>query len=224
MFELPQLPDWNALHVLVIHFPIALLLLAAPALLGLALVIPKHSRQLAAAAGLMLVLGTGFCYVAQSTGDAALELAHAQGASEDEAIDATLDKHKHMAETATRYFTFFTAAFLAYLLVIGLRKEPLPVAANAALLALFLGVNAVLALGLGNAAHYGGRLVHEHGLLAPLEPGAGNAAAQAAGEFSGDAYPEHSVADADEEHDTADVEQAEDSDSGRGRGRGRGGD
>jgi heme A synthase len=204
MFSIPQPPDWNALHVLVVHFPIALLMLAAPVLIGLALIIPKHSRQFAAAAAVMLLLGTGTCYLALNTGDAAEELAVAQGAESDPDIAKALHEHKEMAEAVTRYFTIFTAAFVLFLIVTSLRKEALPAAANVALLLLFLCGNALLALGLANAAHHGGLLVHEHGLLAPLSPGAGKAALDASlgSDETGD-YSEIDPSD-DEDRSTAD--------------------
>lgn len=206
MFSLPQLPDWNALHVLVIHFPLALLMLATPVLLFMALVIPAYSRQLAVAAAVLLLLGTGLCFLALSTGEAAGELAKAQGALEDEEIRTTLNQHAEWATQVSRMFSVLSAAFMIYLLVLLTRKEPLPRTANALILALFLAANLVLALGLGNAAHEGGELVHEHGILAPLAPGAGKAAAAAAaGEGSGyDAYPEHSSVEDHSEHEAED--------------------
>jgi heme A synthase len=180
MFSVPQLPDWNSLHVLVIHFPIALLLLASPALLFIAMFTPKHAKPLAAAAGLILALGTGLCYLATQTGEAAEHLAQAQGVMDDQQIHATLEKHAQMATQSRNYFTIFTAVFLLYLLVIGTRKDELHPVLNSLLLLLFFAGNAVLALGLGNAAHAGGELVHSYGITALLEPGAGEAAAAAA--------------------------------------------
>ncbi len=182
MFSLPPLPPWNAAHVLLVHFPIALLMLAAPALLFFAIIIPKASRHFAAAAALMLIMGTGLCYLATQTGEAAEQLANAQGAKDDPAIHATLEKHSHMAEASRNYFTYFTAAFLVYLLIITTRKqEDIHAGANAFVLALFLAGNGVLALGLGNAAHEGGELVQIHGITAPI-----NGDAAAAGAAEGD--------------------------------------
>ena len=170
MFSIPPIPAWNAIHVLLIHFPIALLLAALPVMLLAALVWPKTSRQFAIAAGLMLVLGTVACYVATNTGQAAEHLANQQGAREDKELHEAIETHSHYGETARDWYTYFSAAFLLYLLVPVFMKKELPVGINAALLVLFLGASGVCGLVLANAAHAGGMLVHAHGLTAPLDP------------------------------------------------------
>jgi uncharacterized membrane protein len=187
MFNLPPIPAWNAVHVLLIHFPIALLLAALPVLLLAALVWPKTSRQFAIAAGLMLVLGTVACYVATQTGQAAEELARKQGVLEDHEIHEALETHAHYGETVRNWYTYFAAAYLLFLLLPVMLKKELPAGANAMLLMLFLGVSGGLGLALVNTAHAGGILVHEHGLLAPLVNGqaAEDAAAAAGGATDG---------------------------------------
>jgi uncharacterized membrane protein len=185
MFNIPPIPAWNALHVLVIHFPIALLIAAFPVLLLAALVWPKTSRQFAVAAGLMLVLGTAACYLATQTGEAAEHLANQQGARQDHELHEAIETHSHYGETARDWYTYFSVVFLLYLLVPVLTKKELPAGVNAALLVLFLVASGVCALVLANTAHAGGLLVHEHGLTAPLG-NSQDAAGAAQGGDSGD--------------------------------------
>lgn len=169
MFDIPPIPAWNAIHVLLIHFPIALLLAALPVMLLAALVWPKTSRQFAIAAGLMLVLGTAACYLATNTGEAAEHLANQQGAGDDHELHEAIETHAHYGETARDWYTYFAGIFLLYLLLPVILKKELPVGANAALLVAFLAASGVCGLVLANAAHAGGMLVHAHGLTAPLD-------------------------------------------------------
>ncbi|HMM34152.1 MAG TPA: hypothetical protein PKA62_05380, partial [Thermoanaerobaculia bacterium] len=74
MIELPPMPSWDGLHPLIVHFPVALLLVA-PVLVLLALVVRGHRRGLLLAALALMVLGTAASWVAVSTVEAAGKLA-----------------------------------------------------------------------------------------------------------------------------------------------------
>jgi len=182
MFDIPPIPAWNAIHVLLIHFPIALLLAALPVMLLAALVWPKTSRQFAIAAGLMLVLGTVACYVATNTGQAAEHLANEQGARDDHEIHEAIEKHSDLGEKTRDWYTYFAAIYLLYLLLPVIMKKELPVGLNAGLLVLFLAASGVCGLGLANTAHAGGMLVHVHGITAPLGGPEGTTADSAKGD------------------------------------------
>lgn len=177
-FSLPSLPDFNALHVLVVHFPIALLMVAVPLMLLVAVLFTRFSRYFAVAAALFLCLGVGSAYIATLSGEAAEELAEEMGAGEDPVIHEAIEHHAEMAEQTRNAYAIFAAVFLLYLIISGLPRREWSPALNGVLLVLFLAASLAGALSIGNTAHSGGVLVHTHGLLAPLENGA--AAAQAA--------------------------------------------
>ena len=63
----PPIPSWDGLHPLIIHFPIALLLVA-PILVLLGLISPNRGRAFLGAALILMVLGTIASWIAVSTG------------------------------------------------------------------------------------------------------------------------------------------------------------
>jgi uncharacterized membrane protein len=161
---LPQLPDWTGIHPLVIHFPIALLLVA-PLLVALGLAVRNGRRAYLVSALILMALGTLGAYIAVSTGEAAGEIAEQTAGAE-----GLLEQHEELAEAARTVFTALTALFAALVAIPWLRKkEPqgrLFLAAHVAFLLLYVGGAVVLV----NAAHLGGRLVHEAGVRAQLTP------------------------------------------------------
>lgn len=170
--SLPPLPAWDALHVLIVHFPIALLLLAVPLMLVLALLFPKAGRQFVWSAALLLVVGTALCFLAASTGEAAEELAEEQGVEQDAVIHDALEHHAELGEQTRNIYTVLCLAFLVYLAVPLVLRRQLNPALNAVILAIFLAAHLAAGVQLANTAHEGGLLVHEHGLTAPLAAGA----------------------------------------------------
>jgi uncharacterized membrane protein len=163
---LPPWPGWDGFHPLVIHFPIALLMVA-PVFVALAIIRPKQAGAFGLSALILLVLGTAAAIVAVETGEAAAELA-----TRTEAVNAAIARHASLAATARNAFAGLT---VLYALLLGLpRMSPgrfasrgFVTAANAAFLALLLAGCLVLA----NAAHHGGLLVHKYGVQAMLPPG-----------------------------------------------------
>ncbi len=162
---LPPWPGWDGLHPLVIHFPIALLLVS-PLFVLLAMILPKHRGAFAASALAMLALGTGAAFIAVETGEAAAELA-----TRSDAINAAIESHATLAETARNIFAGLTALYVAILVlprfVAALATRRATVVAHTVFVALLLAGNVVLA----GAAHRGGLLVHKHGVHAMLPPG-----------------------------------------------------
>ena len=67
MFQFPQIPSWDALHPLVIHFPIALLLIAPVFVFVGALLAPAKGRPYLMAAMFLLLLGTAGTFIAVET-------------------------------------------------------------------------------------------------------------------------------------------------------------
>ena len=171
----PSIPGWDGLHPLIVHFPIALLLIA-PVLVILGLVFSKHSKGVFLSAFVLMVLGTIAVYVATSTGAAAGELAERQ-----KNVEAVLEQHEELAETTRTIFTALTIIFAAILIIPGLLKKNLGRASSAILHIAFLVFYLAGALVLANTAHQGGRLVHELGVRAMVTTNAGDAQTKAKG-------------------------------------------
>ena len=158
----PPIPSWDALHPLIIHFPIALLLVT-PILVILGIVLPKQARGLFIAALVMMALGTIATYFAVATGEAAGELAERTPG-----VPAVLERHEDLAETTRGIFTALTVVFAAMLFVPSIFKRTLNRKIAVVVNILFLALYAGGAVFLMNVAHQGGRLVHEFGVRAMI--------------------------------------------------------
>ena len=163
---LPPIPAWDGLHPLIIHFPIALLLVA-PALVLAALLWRAQSRTLLTTAFALMFVGTLASWMAVSTGHAAGELAE-DGAV---AAKAVIERHEELAETTRNLFTGLTLAFGMLVFAPLVMRRPLARMPSTALSLVFLAFYAGGALFLVNTAHQGGRLVHEFGVRAMMSSG-----------------------------------------------------
>ncbi len=157
---LPGLPAWNHLHPLVVHFPIALLIVAPLFVLGGVILGAAKGRPDLIAAFALILAGTGSTFVAGASGDAAGEAA----AKKTPAIDRVLEQHEEMAETTQIVFSLLTVIFAAVLFLPRLLKREAPAAFARTVPALFLFVYLTGIGVLVNTAHNGGRLVHELGI------------------------------------------------------------
>ena len=139
----PPIPTWEGLHPIIVHFPIALLMIA-PVIIILGLLMPKNGRAVLISAFVLMLIGTIATFVAVSTGDAAGEL----------------------AETTQTVFAALTTIFGVMLFAPMIFKKELSrkivIPLNVAFL-VFYGAGVVLLM---NTAHQGGRLVHEFGVTA----------------------------------------------------------
>jgi len=156
------MPDWNGVHPLVVHFPIALLFVA-PVFVVIAAARRSRWTPFGASALVLIALGTLSIMVAMSTGEAAEDAAEAVADA-----DAVLDEHEELAERARLIFVGLTVLYAALLLAPRLTAQAATaryaVIANLVFLAPYLAGLAALA----NTAHEGGRLVHEFGVRAPV--------------------------------------------------------
>jgi uncharacterized membrane protein len=167
MLQLPPAPSWDALHPLIIHFPIGLLLVAPLFIvIGAVLPAPKARAPLAAALLLML-MGTASVFVAVATGEAAGKLAERTPE-----INAVLAHHEQLAERTRIAFTVLTLLFAAIVMApLALRRTPSRVTTTVVPL-VFLLLYGGASLLLVNTAHNGGRLVHQFSVhaIVPQQP------------------------------------------------------
>jgi uncharacterized membrane protein len=165
MIQLPPIPSWDGLHPLIIHFPIALLLIAPIFVLVGTLLIPARGRTFLITALLMMVLGTAATFAAVSTGKAA-----GQVAERSPQVNAVLEQHEELAETTRVVFSVLTVLFVAIVFAPQLLQKPPSRLTTTALPLLFLVLYGAGAVLLTNTAHNGGRLVHELGVKAVVAP------------------------------------------------------
>ena len=165
---LPPWPGWDGLHPLVIHFPIALLLVA-PVFVLLAMLRPARTATFAVPAVILLALGTIAAFVAVETGEAAAELA-----TRTDAINRILERHSGLAETVRNVFAVIAVAYaVAVLALVRLRRLAQPAYAatiHAVFLVLLLAGSGLVA----TAAHQGAVLVHGlgvHSMIRTPTPG-----------------------------------------------------
>jgi len=163
MLNLPNVPSWDGLHPLIVHFPIALLFIAPLfVILGIAIG-PLKGRPFLVSALILMVLGTGSILLAVETGEAASEIVSSTSAAR-----TVLRQHQDLAETTEILFALLTVVLAALLYVPALLRRELGPQVNVALLVVYLLFYTTGALFLVNTAHRGARLVHEFGVKAPV--------------------------------------------------------
>src|SRR6516164_4728423 len=109
---LPPIPDWTELHPLVIHFPIALLLVAPLFILVGIVMNSEDGRPFLITALALMVLGTLGTVMAVLTGEAAAEVAHRTTG-----MAAVLELHQELAEITRDIFGLLSVIFAAILFV-----------------------------------------------------------------------------------------------------------
>lgn len=158
----PPLPDWNSLHPIIVHLPIGAFV-AAPLLLALALFFGYRHRGLAWATLTVMAFGVIGAFLATMTGEAAADIAVTQGDA-----GAILHEHEELAEMVRNVLAAITGAyFLLLLIATGLKDRLKPVGWAAIHLLVYLALFPAL-IGLANAGHLGGRLVHQYGITAKI--------------------------------------------------------
>jgi uncharacterized membrane protein len=165
MLTLPPLPSWQAIHPLIVHFPIALLLIAPLFIVIGVMWKPNASFPFLLVALMLMALGTASTFIAAASGEAAGDLA-----DQDSTVKAVLEQHEDLAENTEIIFSALTLIFAAILFVPRLLRRERNRAIATILPLVFMVFYATGAISLVNTAHQGGRLVHELGVRAQMRP------------------------------------------------------
>lgn len=165
MIHFPPIPSWDALHPLVIHFPIALLLVVPFLILVGALRPPEKGRTILYVALALMIAGTLGTFLAVASGEAAGRIAERTPQ-----IDAVLERHEELAEATRIALSVLTVVFAAILLIPVILKKTSNRLVSTVLPLAFLVLYGGGILLLTNTAHNGGRLVHEFGVRAAVKP------------------------------------------------------
>jgi uncharacterized membrane protein len=156
--------SWDSLHPLIIHFPIALLLLTPLFIVVGVIVSPLKGRSFLATAVMLMLLGTISLFFAVETGEAAAQLA-----DQTPPVGDVLRQHQELATITRNLFLGLSIIGVPVLLL----PRFLPthrVVFTRILPVSFLVFYTVGILFLVNTADRGGRLVHELGVHAVISP------------------------------------------------------
>ena len=187
MIQFPPIPSWDALHPLIIHFPIALLLVVPFLIVVGALRPAERGRTILYVALGLMIAGTLGTFLAVASGEAAGRLAERTPQ-----IDAVLEHHEQLAEATRIAFSVLTVVFAAILLIPVVMNKTSNRLVSTVLPLAFLVLYAGGILLITNTAHNGGRLVHEFGVRAAVTPSpvtAGGQEANRAGAAAGESQP-----------------------------------
>ena len=160
----PSLPPWEGIHPLIVHFPIALLLVA-PLLLVLSIFLLPARRGLEIATFVLLALGTIGAMLALQSGEAAESFAEAIPAAHD-----ALEQHEALGKITVYIFLFLSVAFGVVYLVPTIRKRLSSTGPYLGATILFLAIYASGAYVLVQTGHYGAQLSHVYNVPSPLQP------------------------------------------------------
>ncbi len=165
--SLPPLPPtdipWPGMHVLAVHFPIALLLVA-PVFVLLGLIFAPRWQGFAISAVLLLAMGTAGAFLATTTGLAARDIVEE---GPDEMFDV-MEEHEEYALLTRNIYLGVTIAYAVFVLLtltfpsIGKAVVRIPISL------VFLVAMVAAGLYLAHTAHLGGTLVHQYGVKAKL--------------------------------------------------------
>ena len=164
MLQLPPLPPWDSLHPLLIHFPIALLLVFPVfVLIGTSLP-PAKGRPYLSTALILLLLGTASLFFAVQTGGAA-----SQFVDRTPSVAVLLKSHQTLDIETRDVFVTLSVIALGVFLFPPLLGEERRLFSRVLPLA-FLVFYTVGVIFLVNTADRGGRMVHELGVHAMISP------------------------------------------------------
>ncbi|MCL4837943.1 MAG: hypothetical protein KJ058_08265 [Thermoanaerobaculia bacterium] len=151
---------WETLHPLVVHFPVALLLVAPWLVLPGFCARPRRARPYLVAALVLLAAGAAAGFLAIETGEASAARVLLPAGGEE-----ALDHHARLGRLVPWAAAGVALALAGYLAWSSRRPAPPPAARRAALAAWLAAALAVAGL-VAATGTAGGRLVHELGVRA----------------------------------------------------------
>ncbi len=156
--------NFGNLHPAAVHFPFALGSTAFLFIIG-ALFICEPKKSLLLQLGLLiLLLSLFFIFLSVKSG----ELAAEQLPLLDEPQQEALIKHMDLATASLKFFLIESILLGSYILTRLLTRNKLIIFAQQIILPIIIFIHVLGLLILANAAHSGGKLVHQHGLLSEL--------------------------------------------------------
>lgn len=158
----PPIPPFNAIHPIVVHFPIALLMVV-PLIIVCGLLCAPHRRGFIASALVLMLVGTSSLYLAMESGEAGEDALTLTEAQED-----LIEEHEESAETTQVWFVALTVVLFLLVVVPPVLGRELKGGSLFVPYLVFLLAYGGGALSLMNTGHLGGMLVHKHGLRAPM--------------------------------------------------------
>ncbi len=159
----PPTPPFEGQHVLVVHFPIALPLVAM-AFVFAAMILPIRLRWCSWVAVALLVMGTMGMFLAVATGEAARDVIE-DGPDE---MFTVLGQHEQLGGLVRIVFLIVTLLFGLFVMLPSVIRKWLTPSYLVPIHLVFLLVLLVCNLLLANTAHLGGRLVHQYGVRAAI--------------------------------------------------------
>lgn len=162
----PSFPDWDGIHPAMVQFAIV-----SPWVGALLLLVSLFARQTwrtwAGASLLVMTLGVVASWLAVASGHAAGQLV-----DKTPAVSQAIARHEALGLQARNLFTLLAVAFAALMLLPTIIHRVFPTAARISVYALFLLVYFGGIVLVASTASQGGRLVHEMGVRAMVEPAA----------------------------------------------------
>lgn len=157
MFELPKPPVWEGMHPLIVHIPVAVLMIV-PLFIIIGIIWRDKAKCHFTVALILMVIGTIGTYFSVASGEAAMQLA-----KRSEEINSVLADHETLAMWTRTIFSILTIIYIALIVFLYSKKEINPKITSFIHL-IFLGVYCLGVFFLTLTGHQGARLVHEFGI------------------------------------------------------------
>ncbi len=171
MQQFPPIPAWEALHPLIIHFPIVLLLMSPLFIAISAILPPSKGKPFMMTAIFLLLLGTASLFIARSTGKEAAKLVEPKGT-----MGTVLETHRNFASETIIVFSQLSIILLGIFLLPRILRQRETRLFSTVLPLTFLAFYLGGIVFLLNTAYTGSRLVHQLGVHALISATTGQLA------------------------------------------------
>ncbi|PIW62133.1 MAG: hypothetical protein COW13_02885 [Candidatus Omnitrophica bacterium CG12_big_fil_rev_8_21_14_0_65_50_5] len=148
-------------HPLLVHFPLGALTTTF-VLVFLGAIIPSRRKAFLTSALILVILGIIGLWVTLEAGESAAEMISKRSLTSEALHD--LNDHSELAEKTMVGFAAFSVIFIFYLCFESRFPRVLQNLFPALLVVIYAGLLVFLTL----TGHYGGKLVHKHGLHTPM--------------------------------------------------------